>query len=404
MTRMQLIFLIVSAAQLGIAVCSQTSLLARAASQQDDRAEGDSSGAAAMTGTPICDVVLSDPICYGSESFVGRRQVLLPNAVPSGLVAHYNFDADLAVDVTGNGNHAETELVHGPSPAGSGHSALFNNNFMMVPDSAWFGMKDFTYSFWVYLQEESVTRHASRSATWCPLLRKGIDDHATKQYASAPGLLFNHKTGQLRAQVTTTIKGVKDGEHVDSNSRLMANRWMHVSMVHHHARKSLILYVNGILDTALSTQGVMVSNHYPLYIGGDPYNQYDCGFTLYIDDVKVYSHAVPPHQLSAEASPSLGGVDSSYVRLGCLSCRVEEAAKRCPKNRHICTSVELHTGGYQVARSLGWLPAGTHVWTQAAVVKAAEAAMGMPTLPPAGLRPADAESSVGLGLCCEGPA
>jgi len=377
----------------GIATSSHTSFLTRTDSQQlgvgpaffqeeKYQAASDSS----LVGGPACDAIFSDSICFSD-----KRQPLLPSAVPGGLVAHYDFDADTPIDSSGNGNHAMTELYHGPSPAGSGHSGLFHKSFMMVPDSPMFKTKDFTYSFWIYIVADDEPVH---SQNWCPLIRKGINLPATQQFANAPALLFSHGTGQLRAEMTTTWKGIEDGENVGSNARLLPDRWMHIAMVHHSAHASLLLYVNGILDNAMTTQGDMVQNDYPLYVGGDPFTQDQCGFTAYMDELRIYSHAVPPHQLQAEAAPALGGTDPNYVHLGCLSCNLLEAAKRCPKDRHICTSIELHTGGYQVARSLGWLRSHTHVWTHAAVVQGAAAHLQ---------GTADANTVMGLGLCCEGP-
>jgi hypothetical protein len=99
---------------------------------------------------------------------------------------------------------------------------------------------------------------------------------------------------------------------------------------------------------------------------------------------------VAPHELQAQAAQALGGVDPGYVRLGCMKCSVQEAANACPASRHICSSLELHTGGYQVARSMGWLQSSVHLWTHSAVEEAPAA--GMPGLP----------QQLGLGLCCRG--
>jgi hypothetical protein len=385
---------------------SQSVLLARTLPQQpavgpsflqeEGGAEVQASSTASLTGTPQCDTILSDPICFASKQ-QGKQQVLLPNAVPNGLVGHWDFNSDQALDSSGNGNHAVTELVHGPSPAGNGHSGKFNNNFMMVPNTPMFKAQDFTYSFWIYLLDDETPKGLSSSATWCPLIRKGVHMLDTQQFANAPALLYSHRTGHLRAELTTSLRNTEGGEHVDSNARLLPNRWMHIAMVRHSSRSSLLLYVNGILDNAMTTQGTLVPNDYPLYVGGDPFTMNQCTFTVYMDELRVFTHAVPPHQLQAEAAPALGGIDPAYVRLGCLSCSLEEAARRCPKNRHVCTSIELHTGGYNVARSLGWLGAGTHVWTHAAVLKGAAQKMSAagPDL--------TTDSLTGLSLCCEGP-
>lgn len=393
--------------QLEISGSSSLRLLARTSVQQlsassallGDGAEEQLGLGASLTTAPQCDSQLSGPICY---AFAGRKHNLLPNAVPAGLIGHWKFDSDTPIDSSGNGNHGVTELLHGPSPAGNGHSAAFTKTFMMVPSSPQLKLDDFTYSFWIYLFDDGTPSGGSgSSATWCPFIRKGIHMTDTAQFASAPALLFNRRTGRLRAEVTTSVRGTEDGEHVESNARLLPNRWMHIAMVHHSKNPSLLLYVNGILDSVLKMQGVMVSNDYPLYVGGDPFTQSHCDFTVYMDELRIFSRAVPPHQLQAEAAPALGGTDPNYVRLGCLDCSLEEAAKSCPASRHVCTSIELHTGGYQVARSLGWLSSSTHVWTHAAVTKGAEAEASPQSRQMALEDPASASS--GLGLCCEGP-
>lgn len=381
---------ILAVASFGIAAGSQLSLLARTSSEQFGESSGLSADqvddqlgiGASLTGTPTCDSDLSGPLCYANA---GRQQVLLPSAVPNGLVGHWDFDSDVPVDSSGSGQHGVTELVHGPAPAGSGHSAEFTRNFMMVPNSKLLKLEDFTYSFWIYLLDDDTK---SKNAAWCPLIRKGINMQKTEQYAASPALLFNRKTGKLRAEVTTDYKGTQDGEYVNSNARLLPHRWVHMALVHHSKKQSMLLYVNGILDSVMKTKGKMVQNEYPLYVGGDPFTLQQCSFTIYMDELRVYSHAVPPHQLQAEAAPALGGTDPGYVHLGCMGCSLADAAKSCPKDRHVCTSIELHTGGYQVARSLGWLTKGQQVWTHAAIAKGAAGAEG--------------KAASGLGLCCEG--
>merc|ERR1719265_368245 len=109
-----------------------------------------------------------------------------------------------------------------------------------------------------------------------------------------------------------------------------------------------------------------------------------------MDELRVHNHAITPHELQAEAAPALGGADPSFVHFGCIKCSLMEAAKSCPSSRHICSSLELHTGAYQVARALGWIRAGGHVWTYSALNNA------KPTKAPA--------PSFGLGLCCLGAA
>mmetsp|Transcript_66457 Transcript_66457/g.131070 ORF Transcript_66457/g.131070 Transcript_66457/m.131070 type:complete len:416 (-) Transcript_66457:46-1293(-) len=330
-----------------------------------------------------CDVVSDGPICFSE-----RKAALMPPAVPHGLIGHWSFDERSAFDSSGNMNHGDTEFYHGPSPAGSGHSAIFHKNFLMVPNSHAFQVEDFSYSFWVYLLPNAAP--ADESPRWCPLLRKGVYVAQAQEFANAPAILFSFRTGRVRASVTTNTSSRGDGEFVDSNARLVPGRWAHVAVVHHAKRGNLLIYINGILDSTAKTRGSLVLNDYPLYIGGDPFTAGQCDHMIYMDELRAYGRAVSPHEVQAEAAPALGGLDPSFVHLGCLSCSLEEAIRSCPRGRTICSSLELHTGGYQVARSLGWLDAGTHVWTEAAVMKGRQQASDSILGPPL----------KGLGLCC----
>lgn len=336
------------------------------------------------TGLDSCDVTSQGPVCFS-----GQRSMLVPTAVPSGLVGHWTFDERIAYDSSGRGNHGTSEIMHGPSPPGGGHSALFQKSFMTVPNAKSLQLVDFTYTFWVYTLEDSAAL-ADTLPPRCPLLRKGIYLPKAEEFANAPAILFNYRTGQLRASVTTTSVGRGDGEFMDSSARLAPGRWAHVALVHHGARQSLLLYVNGMLDSTLRTRGSIVQNDFPLYVGGDPFTADVCKHGVYLDELRVLSRAAAPHELQAEAAPALAGVDPSFVRLGCLRCSLQEAMRVCPRGSHICSSLELHTGGYEAARALGWLAKGTHVWTEAAIAKAHNLAF------------VNLRSQSGLGLCCRG--
>jgi len=344
-----------------------------------------------MNSTDVCDVVSSGLFCY----FDGRA-ALLPPAVPPGIVGHWTFDEPVAYDASGNGLHAVSEVLHGPSPAGGGRSAIFKNNFLEVPNSPKLQLVDMSYTFWVYLADAAPP--PADAPHFCTLLRKGIYIPKAEEFANAPAVLFSPTSGTIRASITTSTHSRADGEFVDSSARLLPNRWMHLAVVYHQEHSRLLLYVNGILDNALKISGKLILNQYPLYVGGDPFSADQCSQTVYIDEVRAYSYPVAPYELQAEAAVALGGSDPSMVHLGCISCTLEQAAARCPANRHICSSLELHTGGYQVARAMGWFRSGAHVWTHSSVAKelAYERQMGKPEEASA--------AQVGLGLCCEGKA
>eukprot|EP00927_Polykrikos_kofoidii_P049097 TRINITY_DN43224_c0_g1_i1.p1 TRINITY_DN43224_c0_g1~~TRINITY_DN43224_c0_g1_i1.p1 ORF type:complete len:432 (-),score=63.45 TRINITY_DN43224_c0_g1_i1:133-1428(-) len=351
-----------------------------------------------------CDMTsLGGTVCYADH-----RALLMPPAVVRGLVGRYTFDEPAALDSSGNAHHG-SQIIHGPSPAGSGHSAFFQRTFVTLPNSAHLQAEDFSYSLWVYIIEEDDGVGADHAPQWCPLLRKGVHVPEAREFSSSPALLYSHGTGQLRASVTTSLHPASmDGEHVDSNARLLPNRWMHLAIVHHKSK--LLLYVNGILDSATTLRGNALPNAHPLYVGGDPFTTQYCEHAVYMDELRIYNTALLPHELQAEGAMALGGADPSFVHLGCTSCDVLQAARSCPANRHVCSSLELHTGAYQVARALGWLRFGAHVWTLAAAhqaqqqpqitglvpAAAATAALGSHVGPTLG------SPTVGLGLCCSG--
>mmetsp|Transcript_40843 Transcript_40843/g.81193 ORF Transcript_40843/g.81193 Transcript_40843/m.81193 type:complete len:443 (-) Transcript_40843:118-1446(-) len=315
-----------------------------------------------------CDILSTGAICAN-----GGSTVLLPNSVSHALIGHWTFDEEAPIDASGTGNHGSGELFHSTSPVGSGSSALFERNFLTVPHSKSFEVPDFSYSFWVFIPDEAQV-DAHEAPRWCPLLRKGVYIAAAEEFSNAPALMFSRTTRRMRAVITTTMSGLSDGEHVDSNARLLPNRWAHVAIVHHGpgtngGASRLLLYINGILDARLLAKGSLEPNQYPLYVGGDPFTADDCGFTVYVDELRAYARALMPHELQAEAAPALAGADPAFVHLGCTSCTLETAMMSCPKDRHICSSLELHVGGYQVARAIGWLTGGMHVWTSAAVRK-----------------------------------
>jgi len=344
--------------------------VAAAASTVEAAAAASASSSAA---TVQCDVVSSGPVCLN-----GGSSIIAPGPLAPSLGGHWKFDGPSPLDSSGHSNHGIGSLDHGPSPVGGGYSALFGKHgkHMMVPDSKAFQSTDFSYSFWIYVLKDPDGQ-AQEAPRWCPLLRKGIYVTEVEKFANGPALFFSRNTGHLRASMTSSSTRLGDGEFVESNARLARNQWLHLAVVHHGpsaggARPRLLLYVNGILDARLEMEGMPEANEYPLYVGGDPFTGKDCSFELYMDDLRFYTRAVSPHELQAEAAPAFGGVEPSFVHLGCASCSVAEAMHSCPANRHVCSSIELHTGGYQVAKAVGWLQPGAHVWTHAAVKKAAQ--------------------------------
>jgi hypothetical protein len=223
-----------------------------------------------------CDVSASGPVC-SSEG----EKFLLPPAVPLGLVGYWSFNEEIALDHSGNSNHGVTETLPGPSPTGSGSSAFFRKTFLTVPNSEQFLTPDFSYSFWIYLIHDASATPASDGQRYCPLLRKGIHDASTQQFASSPAILVDRMTRRIRVSLTTTADASESGEILESNAHLAQHQWMHVAVVRLHAARTTQLYVNGILDAAAPSRGDFVANNFPLYIGSDPFAAEHCDASVH---------------------------------------------------------------------------------------------------------------------------
>jgi hypothetical protein len=64
-----------------------------------------------------------------------------------------------------------------------------------------------------------------------------------------------------------------------------------------------------------------------------------------------------------------------------MDCSLDDAFESCDNNYHLCTAIELHSGGYGVARANGLAEWDTPVWSQDALNY-------------------DHNIDKGLGLCC----
>jgi hypothetical protein len=335
-------------------------------------------------------------VSEGAICLFDGRKVLLPDATPKGLVGHYTFDDVKILDSSGNGNHGKFAIPSGPGANAYGSSAMFNGfDWVEIPHTPSFAGSTFSISMWIYIYKDPATtvKHGGR---WCPLLHKGAsaDD-------GAPSLSIHTEKRQAKMSVATTSDQHPLGEFKESNAKLPVNRWAHVAMV--RTATENVLYINGIRDSKVRTEGAAVGNKGSLFIGGVPWLADSCHISSYVDEVRVYSRPLLEDEIQAEASPALGGIEPAMVQLGCKECDVTTASRSCIAGYHLCTAMELHTGGYQVARLQGYADWHTHVWshgqyaktTAAAGTSAHAAEMAFSTAGNGAAPPAK-----GLGLCC----
>eukprot|EP01017_Pseudomicrothorax_dubius_P038066 TRINITY_DN5655_c0_g1_i4.p1 TRINITY_DN5655_c0_g1~~TRINITY_DN5655_c0_g1_i4.p1 ORF type:complete len:187 (-),score=32.38 TRINITY_DN5655_c0_g1_i4:11-571(-) len=172
------------------------------------------------------------------------------------------------------------------------------------------------------------------------------------------------------------------GEFVTSNALLIPNRWTFIAITYDGTRMKLL--INGIVDGFNITDGKYLVNEYPITIGvPDPLKDL-CRLSFWAEEFRFYNRAVSDIELEAEMS--LHGIEPSYFKLGCVDCTLDEALKSCLEGYHICTRDEILTGGFQLARRIGWTERNRNIWSSEAVNEDYMARLTNDTL--------------GLGLCC----
>ena len=317
-----------------------------------------------------CDLVTNGPICL----YNGDR-VLLPLGSPYGMLGYWNFDEIKPLDSSGNRNHGIGNLKPGPGIGGIGSSVqLTNGEYIEIPYNKDFNTNNFSITFWIFLIQDFFS--SGKGIRFCPLVQRGKGENSDNKNQKVTTLYLDIKENNLQINITTT-----EEESLTSNSKLSFQRWTHISIINQN--KKLKLYVNGILDSEINLKDNPTQVESALYIGNLPWLKDQCDYPFLLDEYRYYNIAIDEYKIQSEASPALGGIEPNFIKLGCFDCTIEKASKVCPENYRICTSIELHVGGYQIARSLGLLSWNTHLWTHNALKT-----------------PTEFEKLKGLALCC----
>lgn len=322
----------------------------------------------------VCDISVEGGIClYKGES------VLLPNARQSGLTGYWTFDDNKALDYSGNKNHAKSSVPAGHSAGGRGSSAKFSGSeYLEIPSADSLSAKIFSATFWTFLEKDDAVKITEE---WCPLLQKGNDDATNVIYERTPAVFFNRNTRGIRVYITTTEAGdFPEGEFVDSYARIQYHRWNHIAVI--RTQSKIKLYINGIPDNTNSTEGWTSPNKSPLYIGSTPAKLEACQMPLLIDEVRYFDRELTEIEIQSEAAGALGQIEPRYIKFGCYDCTVSSASSACSSSYHLCTTIELHSGGYSVARINGWTDLNRNVWSYSALEAASDS------------------DELGLGICC----
>ena len=310
----------------------------------------------------------------GAACLYSGDLVLKPYARMEGLSGYWSFDDNLGLDYSGSQNHALNAVAGGHSFSNQGASAYFDgNHYLEVPSDSTLNLEVFSISFWIYIQKQDNQLQDKRL---CPVLQKGEDNDLT--YERAPAIFLDTKEKFIQVNISTEESS--KGEYLKSNARLQNHRWYHLGLV--RAKKSIYLYVNGILDSTNSTEGSTLSNESPLYIGNTPACLEKCSLAFLMDELKFFNGELSEKEIGNESFGSLGQIEAEFVKFGCSSCTVLEASNYCEEGYHLCTTIELHSGAYAVARIMGWTQLTADVWSHDALRKSQE-------------------EDLGLGICCK---
>jgi len=308
-----------------------------------------------------CDIITEGPICL----FNGEK-IILPNARHENLIGYWNFEEIRALDNSGLRNHALNVVKSGPTFNGIGNSGYFSNgDYLEVSHTKAFEGDDFTITFWIFMIQDFFS--ANKGTRYCPLIQKGKDDLSSKSYSRFPAIFFDRKEKFIQVFLKTKTQNSKniEGEFITSNSKINNQKWMHISLV--KKNKQIKLYINGILDNTLEVSDTLQKNSENIFIGGTPWLKEECNYSFLMDELRYYNSDINESLIMAEASPALGGIEPNYINLGCVNCSLQTASKSCKDKYRLCSPIELHTGGYQVARNMGWLNWNTHIWTYSAL-------------------------------------
>ena len=286
----------------------------------------------------------------------------------------------MPVDESGYGHHL-IDMLHwvvapfpvGPGILGRGGSfAADGNTYLTTADSKELDTSFFTVSLWLYLLQDS-------SGVWRTIFQKGSSaEHF------APALLLSPDERRLHVRLGFPDHTVGA---LQSSGVLPMRRWTHVVVV--CGGDVLRLYINGLKDAEKILEGSWSGGEGPLHIGRDEWRS---GTKAYLDDFRWYKRELSEGEVKALSFPSVTGIPSDFVQLGCGSCTYPEAENACKdKGVHVCSKQELYEGGYHVARIMGWLASAPGVWHQLS---------GNEAKSPTSEYFSGARK---LGLCCEDP-
>ncbi len=218
--------------------------------------------------------------------------VTVQNAVASGLIAAYNFNAgsgSTLADLTGKGHTGTITGATWTATGKNGGGLTFNgtSNWVTVADA---NDLDFTTGFTI----EAWVKPTSTSGGWRTIAMK----EAT---GSMPyGLYSTDDTGRPPA-VYGRVGAPGSEVRATGGSVLPTTSWSHVTGTYNGS--TLRLYVNGVQVGTANLSGNLVASTGVLRIGGNSmWGEY---FGGQMDDLRIYNRALTPAEITQDMNTAL---------------------------------------------------------------------------------------------------
>lgn len=297
------------------------------------------------------------------------------------LVSYWSFDYERIIDEVNGKNNSVGKYSVGPGITGKGNSLLLNSD-SITKDNFSIEMNQnldntFSYSFWIYMN--SIF---SSSDSECRILQRGKDvlnTESNNSYQRYPGIFVNSKSKRFNIYINTVNDlGNSPGSQLLSNGRIIIGQWINLTLT--KDSNEITLYLNGLKDKSIEAKSV-------LYNSPDLTNKLFFGnknLSFMIDEIRIFKSVLDIDYIQASISGFISNASYlSQFTLGCNNCLLEEAVLSCQNTHQICSSLELHLGGYTIAKSVGWLYKGVRMWSKEALKNLEEL-----------------KSKKGLAMCC----
>jgi hypothetical protein len=208
----------------------------------------------------------------------------------SHILAHYKLDGN-GSDSSGNEQHATEYSITGATDRfGKANGACYfngTNTYLKTPNSATISPADsISISLWVYQEEKT-------NIGWSPLIDKRYaftsDPYSSYGIATHPNYdykwMFSVSSGTPGSAKTATAKAYNPFEN-----------WTFVAATYN--RNQVKIYINGVLDSAVSKTGPIGYSNLDLFIGysGTGPNEYYKGK---MDDLRIYGRILTPAEIQA---------------------------------------------------------------------------------------------------------